>query len=281
VTFKLASLEMAQPAVRTTAGMETWTVAAGSASLGRMPSSGTRTSSRLDLGNLALLVAFVGLGLVFWDSVLLTPVKLLVVMGHESGHALATLLVGGQVQRVVLSADQSGACLSALPPGAWPTILVYSAGYLGSALAGAVLLLLGFRFRLARGVLVAYAVWLAVMAVLFAGSLFTVAFCLGMGALLAASARWLPLLAVRLVVLFLAAFTGLYALFDLRDDLWNAAVRAQSDAALLAAQTPVPAFFWAGLWSLMSIAFLGCAAALSLRSRTSTPPGLAPAARPA
>jgi hypothetical protein len=246
-----------------------------------MPSSALRAPRRLDLGKLVLLLGFVGLGLVFWDSSLLTPIKLLVVMGHESGHALATLLVGGQVQRVVLSADQSGACLSALPPGTWPTILVYSAGYLGSAIAGAVLLLLGFRFRLARGVLTAYAVWLAVMAVLFAGSLFTVAFCLGMGAVLAACARWLPLLGVRLLVLFLAAFTGLYALFDLRDDLWNATVRAQSDAALLAARTSIPAFFWAGLWSLASIAVLGWAAALSLRSRPSAPPGLATTSGPA
>jgi hypothetical protein len=232
-----------------------------------MAPSGTAAPSRLDLGNLALLLGLLGLGLFFWDSPVLLPVKLLVVMGHESGHALATLLAGGQVQRVVLSADQSGACLSALPPGAWPTILVYSAGYVGSAVAGAVLLVLAFRLRLARGVLAAYSVWLAAMAVLVAGSAFTVAFCLGMAAVLACAARFLPLLGVRFVVLFLAAFTGLYALFDLRDDLWNATVRAQSDAALLAARTSIPAFLWAGVWSLLSIAILGWAAVVSLRSR--------------
>ena len=224
-------------------------------------------SARLDVGRVLLLLAFVAVGLLFWDSPLLTPVKLLVVMGHESGHAAATLLAGGQVQRVVLSADQSGACLSALPPGAWRTILVYSAGYVGSAVAGAVLLLLAFRFRLARGVLAAYAVWLAAVALLVAGSFFTLAFCLGMAALLGAAARWLPLLGVRLVVLFLATFTGLYAVFDLRDDLWNTAARAQSDAALLAAHTHVPALVWAGLWTVLSIVILGWGAVLALQSR--------------
>jgi hypothetical protein len=237
--------------------------------------------SRLDPGNIIVLLAFLALGLFFWDAALLLPVKLLVVMGHESGHALATLLAGGEVKRVVLSSDQSGACLSALPPGAWPSILVYSAGYVGSAVAGAVLLILGFRLRLARTVLGAYAVWLAVMAVLFAGNAFTVAFCLGMAAVLAAGARWLPLLAVRFLVLFLAVFTGLYALFDLRDDLWNPAMRAQSDAALLAAGTIVPAFVWAGLWTLLSLGILGWAAAFSLRSRPGPKPGLAPAQGPA
>jgi len=240
----------------------------------------TGASSRLDVGKLTLLAVLVAVGLLFWDSPVLTPVKLLVVMGHESGHALATLLAGGKVQRVLLAADQSGACLSALPPGAWPTILVYSAGYVGSAIAGAVLLVLAFRFGLARGVLALYAVWLAAMAVLVAGSGFTIAFCLGMATILAAAAPWLPLLGVRLLVLFLATFTGLYALFDLRDDLWNTTVRAHSDAALLAAQTPVPAFLWAGLWSLTSMAILGWGALVSLRARPILKSGLAPVGDP-
>lgn len=256
------------------------TASTHSANLYAMASPGNRPQSRLDMGKLLLLAALVAVGLLFWDSPILTPVKLLVVMGHESGHALATLLAGGHVQRVVLAVDQSGACLSALPPGAWPTILVYSAGYLGAAIAGAVLLVLAFRFRLARGVLALYAVWLASMAVLVAGSSFTVVFCLGMATVLAAAARWLPLLGVRLVVLFLAAFTGLYALFDLRDDLWNSTVRAQSDAALLAAHTPVPAFLWAVVWSLLSIAILGWGAVMSLRSRPGARSGLAPAGDP-
>lgn len=242
-----------------------------------MASPSNRAPSRLDAGRLLTLVGLVVLGLVFWDSPLLWPVKLLVVMGHESGHAVATLLVGGEVQRVVLSADQSGACLSALPPGAWPTILVYSAGYVGSAIAGAVLLVLAFGFRLARGVLAAYALWLAAMAFLVAGSGFTVAFCLGMAVVLGAAARWLPLLGVRLLVLFLASFTGLYALFDLRDELWNASVRAHSDAALLAALTPVPALVWAGVWTLASLAILGLGAFVSLRSQPRVQSALAPA----
>ncbi|MGO9831122.1 MAG: M50 family metallopeptidase [Myxococcaceae bacterium] len=256
--------------------MAGWTAPGRSATLRPMAFLGTPAPARLDLGKVLLLLAFVTLGLLFWDSPLLTPVKLLVVMGHESGHAVATLLAGGKVQRVVLSPDQSGACLSALPSGAWRTVVVYSAGYVGSAVAGAVLLVLAFRFNLARGVLAAYALWLAAVAVLVAGSLFTVVYCLGMAALLGAAARWLPLLGVRLTALFLASFTGLYALFDLRDDLWNAAVRAQSDAALLAAHTPVPALVWAGLWTLLSVLILGWGALLALRSRPAAHSVLAP-----
>jgi hypothetical protein len=53
--------------------------------------------------------------------------------------------------------------------------------------------------------------------------------------------------------LFLSAFTALYAVMDLKDDLWNGAVRAQSDAQLLADLTIVPALAWALLWTAVSV----------------------------
>ncbi len=88
------------------------------------------------------------------------------------------------------------------------------------------------------------------MGLVYAGNAFTLAFCLGDGR---GAPRALPRCfrpaAVRAVVMVLAVFTGLYALFDLRDDLWRSSVRASSDAALLAAQTHVPALVWAVLWS--------------------------------
>ena len=47
------------------------------------------------------------------------------------------------------------------------------------------------------------------------------------------------------------ACPALYAVMDLKDDLWNSAVRSQSDAQLLADLTIVPAVVWAALWTLV------------------------------
>ena len=148
---------------------------------------------------------------------------------------------------------------------------MYSAGYVGSAVSGALQLILAFRFRLHRAVLLAMGVWVTGMGLVYAGNAFTLAFCLGAGAVLLGLSWLLPPGGVRAVVMVLAVFTGLYALFDLRDDLWHSSVRASSDAALLAAQTHVPALVWAVLWSLVSVAVLGAAAVVSLR-RTARPP---------
>jgi hypothetical protein len=219
---------------------------------------------------LLLLVGIAAAALWLWDMPWLAPLRLLVVLVHETGHALATLAFGGRVERVVIGTDESGQCLSALPPGWLAQVAVYSAGYVGSAVSGALQLILAFRFRLHRAVLLAMGIWVTGMGLIYAGNGFTLAFCLGAGAVLLALSWLLPPAAVRAVVMVLAVFTGLYALFDLRDDLWRSSVRASSDAALLAAQTHVPALVWAALWSLLSVAVLVVAALISLRR--SAPP---------
>jgi hypothetical protein len=227
----------------------------------------TASGAQLDFGRLALLVLMLGVGWYFWDSPVFWPLKVLVVMMHESGHALATLLVGGSVDRIHLAANESGSCLSRVPPGFLAKVAVYSGGYLGSALAGAGLLLTTFRFQLRRWVLGAACVWLTVMGLVYAGDAFTLAFCLGTAAAMGLGAKLLPNGAVDGVNLFIAAFTALYAVFDLRDDLWNSEVRSRSDAALLADLTWVPAVVWAALWTLLAVGLLGMAVYWSMRAR--------------
>lgn len=233
--------------------------------------------STLNVRRLAALVACLAVGLVFWESPLLWPLKILVVMIHETGHALASLLVGGSVDSVSIAGNESGQCLSRLPEGVLGQVVVYSAGYVGSALTGGGLILATYRYGVRRWVLGAASAWLVLMGLIYGRDLFTLLFCLGTAAALAATARYLPGEAVDVVNLFIAAFCALYAVFDLRDDLWNSAVRARSDAALLADQTLVPAIVWAALWTVASLAILGFFLWRALRGPA---PAVQPMARP-
>lgn len=205
--------------------------------------------------------------ILLWDTVALLPFKLLAVMGHETGHALATLAVGGSVEKVTLTADQSGACLSSIPDGFGAKTLVYSAGYVGSAIISVLLLALTFRFNARRLMLAAACVWLSLMAVFYARDIFTLVFCFGFAALFGVGARWFPPGVVGGLNLFIATFTAVYAAMDLKDDLWNGAVRAQSDAQLLANITVVPAMVWAIGWTLLSLAILGVGAWFAVSAR--------------
>lgn len=225
----------------------------------------TASGAKLNLARVVFLAISLGLALTFWDSRLLLPLKLLVVMMHETGHALATLLVGGTVQKVTVTLSQSGACLSYLPPGWGAKVLVYSAGYLGSALAGGALMLATFRFRASRAVLVVLCIWLLAMAAFYAGDAFTLLFCVGTALALGLAAKLLPSSAVDLLNLFLAAFSSLYVLFDLREGLWNPVARAHSDAALLASLTYIPQLLWAAAWTLLAVLLLAVFAWRSIR----------------
>jgi hypothetical protein len=227
--------------------------------------------SELHPGRAALLAGVTAVGLLFWDSPALLPFKLLSVMGHETGHAVAALIAGGSVDSVTLRPNESGQCLSRIPESFVAKVLVYSGGYVGSALIAVVLLVLTFRFDARRLVLAAACGWLALMGVLTARDAFTLAFCAVMALAFAAGARWLPDGLVGVLNLFIAGFAALYALVDLKDDLWNGAVRSQSDAQLLADVTIVPAVVWAAAWTLVSVAALALGAWVALNDAPRRP----------
>ncbi len=110
------------------------------------------------------------------------------------------------------------------------------------------------------------------MGLLYAGDGFTRLFCLGTAVVLGLCARTLPDAAVDVLNLFLATFSAVYVLFDLRDDLWNSAVRAQSDAALLSQVTWIPAIVSALIWTVFSLGLLGAAAWFSMHGRAGAAP---------
>ncbi len=223
--------------------------------------------TQLHFGRLALMVGIVIASVLFWETPALLPFKLLAVMGHETGHALASLIAGGSVEKVTLASNQSGSCLSSIPEGLFAKTLVYSAGYVGSALISVLLLALTFRFNARRLMLGAACVWLSLMAIFYARDVFTLGFCLAFAALFGIGAKWLPTSVVGALNLFLATFTALYAALDLKDDLWNGAVRAQSDAQLLANLTIVPAIIWALVWTVSSLLILAIGAWFAVNAR--------------
>src|SRR5256885_224564 len=135
--------------------------------------------ARMETKLLAVLAASFVAGIFFWHTWALYPFKLLVVLMHESGHAAASLLVGGAVRQIVVDPREGGYTLSLIPPGLWNQIVVSSAGYVGSTISGCVLLLLAARSKSGRWPLVALALWTAVVAALWVRDSFTLVFVAG------------------------------------------------------------------------------------------------------
>lgn len=86
------------------------------------------------------------LALLLWDSILIKPFRVFVVMVHEVCHAAAALVTGGQVIEIRTAWDESGHTIT---DGGWIPVIC-SAGYLGSALLGALLIWSGALPQLQR-----------------------------------------------------------------------------------------------------------------------------------
>ena len=207
----------------------------------------TRTKTLTWLG----MAAFGALALWFWHSPVLWPVKVLVVLFHELGHAIATWATGGTVVEIGLSPQQGGHALSA----GGMRLAILNAGYLGSLLWGILLLAVARRRTSARAGLAALGLVVVVTTVWLVRPIIGFGFGFGavMGVVLIACSRLLPATAAQVVLRGLGVFSILYALFDIRDDVFLADATALTDASMLAAETGVPSMIWGVLWLALGI----------------------------
>jgi hypothetical protein len=194
----------------------------------------------------ALLVA----SILFWDSIVLAPVKLFVVLMHELSHGLAAVLTGGSIVRIDIDPRIGGTCLTR---GGWSFVVV-SSGYIGSLLLGGAILLAAQRARSAA--LLAGAIGVAVLLVtlLFVRNGFGLAFGVAFGTAMIAMARFLPPALVESALLYLGGMSALYAVVDVKEDLLTLQPRL-TDAAIMASMTGIPAIVWGLLWSALSLVF--------------------------
>jgi len=223
----------------------------------RLPTIAQR---RTRLG-LAFLLYFATLWLL-WPTPLVYPLKVFVVLLHEISHALAAVLTGGDVDRIVLDPYQGGA---AYTRGGSP-FLILSAGYLGSLLWG-LAMLEAARAR-ARRVTLAITALAAITlgaGLLLVRSIFGLVFALLFGAALLFAARRLPARAQAAVLTVLGLTSALYALLDIRSDILQSP-DAESDALMLAGLTRVPAIVWGLIWSAIAVVAVAIEARRLFRS---------------
>ena len=202
-------------------------------------------AKRLNVRRLAWLAAIALVSVLFWLSPVLAPFKIFVVFIHETGHALATLLTGGRVLSMVVTPWQSG-YVESLGGNA---LIIASAGYIGSALFGGIMLSLSGRKQWTQYIFIALAILFGVMTLCFVRNLFGWIFGLGTTAMFSLLAYKRFPFSVYIVDI-LAVMSSMYAIYDLSDFLL---VGARTDAVILASITGVPAFIWALVWSAISL----------------------------
>jgi Peptidase M50B-like len=210
--------------------------------------------ARIDWGQLGLLAGLFVFVAIFWNTILVYPVKVFVVLLHELSHALAAILTGGHVLGITLSPQLGGVTQTV---GGWP-FLIASAGYLGSIVWGGLILFAAARSRNDRALAQVVGVIVVGATLLFTRNLFGLGFGILFGLGLIGIARRLPNAFSDLFLKFLGLTSCLYVVLDIKSDLIDRAFfsfpGAVSDAQNLAAMTGIPALVWGVAWFLVACA---------------------------
>ena len=187
----------------------------------------------------------------FWQSVALVPLKLLTVFFHEASHAAATLLTGGDVLRLELSPAQGGSVLSR----GGNRFVILNAGYLGSLLCGAALVLAATRSTADRVIMAGLGVLMLALAALYVRNGFTLIFLIGAGLAMLAASRFLAQGPNDLILRVIGLTSMVYVPFDIYSDT-IARAGLNSDARMLAQEYGGTAQIWGVLWLVLSLVLI-------------------------
>lgn len=207
------------------------------------------SAARRKLTFLAGFAAYFAAVWFFWDTAVVYPLKIFVVMLHEISHGIASVATGGTIERIVLDPAEGGACYC----GGGNAFLTLSAGYLGSLVWGVVLLAATDAKRISNRVLI-FVVGALVVALtaLYVRNGFGLLFGLAFGTVLMIAGRKLGAGVSRVILTALGLTSCLYAILDIKSDVLDRP-HLESDAAMLAELTGVPTMTWGVIWIAVGV----------------------------
>jgi hypothetical protein len=195
----------------------------------------------------ALFSMFV-LAVMLWDSVLLVPIKALVVLFHEVSHGLAAVATGGHILRIELSERFGGVCYFS---GGIPAVSL-PAGYLGSMLWGALLLLAGRSEKKSRAVAALLGFFLLGMTLRYIRTPLGIGVGIGWALAFMLLVHHTSARLTALVLQFIGLTSMLYAVVDIKEDLIDRTIPI-SDAGRFAQLMGGPPLMWGVIWIAIAL----------------------------
>lgn len=186
-----------------------------------------------------------------WSTPVVLPLKFLVVFFHELSHALMAIATGGSVESFSVNFQQGGEVWTR----GGSRFLTLTAGYLGSLLVGAGVLLAALHSRMDRAILGGIGVLMLAVLVLYVRDLAAIVICGLTGAALIAASRYLREGACDLILRVIGLSSLIYVPYDIWDDTIRRADLG-SDARMLAEEIGGTTMIWGGLWFLLSLAVI-------------------------
>lgn len=226
-----------------------------------------RLFSGLDGRQVALLLGIFVVIFLLWNTFLVTPLKIFVVLLHEISHGLAAIVTGGSIERIEINAQQGGVCYTL----GGSRFLTLSAGYLGSIVWGGAILLAAARTKVDRWLSVGIGGFVLLMTLLYVRSTFGFVFAVIFSAAMIGMGLKLSDRVNDMVLRVIGLTSCLYAVLDILDDVLRRP-GIGSDADMLAQATGIPSLVWGVIWMALAIAATAFFLALSAKKTTQSGP---------
>ena len=207
-----------------------------------------RTKSQKRIKEFTILAAILIISILLWETVIIFPIKMIVVFLHESSHALAAYLTGGFVEQMDVGFDLGGMCKIS----GGNSILVASAGYLGSFAFGLLFFYSAYSKKYGNAIVIGISVIIILFAVNLVSNPTIQILAILFSIFLLLSIRYLPKDYKNYILKSLGLISCIYVVYDIRNDLFNNGY-VQSDASVIANLTGIPVVFWGILWLAVSI----------------------------
>ncbi|PIE36297.1 hypothetical protein CSA56_00570 [candidate division KSB3 bacterium] len=210
---------------------------------------------RIDPRTLGILFVMFLFATVFWNTLLIYPIKLFVVILHEFSHGLAAVLTGGKIVKIEVNQLAGGICSTM----GGSRFIVASAGYLGSIFWGGVILMIATRTKRDNVLGIVIGGFLIVLSLLYIRNLFGFLFTVGFGVLLIVISAVAHNNIVDILMKFLGMTSCLYVIIDIKSDLIDrSGIGSDADTIARLLGFPGLSVFIGLVWIVLAlIAFIG------------------------
>lgn len=197
--------------------------------------------------HLSIVIGLLIISFFAWNTFLIYPIKLFVVLLHEMSHGLVAVLTGGRIVSIELNQYLGG--MTTTEGG--NTLLIASAGYLGSIAIGVLMFIASFDKKVSTWFNTTLAILLIIFAANFLIGLISQVTALAAAIILIVSPRYFNTLANQIIAQSLGLISAFYVLIDIKEDLLSG-VSYQTDANILENITSISATLIGLFWLVIS-----------------------------
>lgn len=206
------------------------------------------------ISEIIILSVIIFFSFILWDTFIIYPIKLIVVLLHEISHGLVAILSGGKVVSLDIGLDLSGICTIEGGNG----ILIASSGYLGSFIFGMILFHSSYNNNFGRWILPVIACILIIFTINLSADTTLPFVLIGVILILFLIIYFSPSILSNFILKSIGLISCIYVLIDIKEDILDTTY-SNSDASILAQLTGISELYWGILWlglSIMGIFFL-------------------------